>query len=108
MEPQYTTGEQAARVGNAARGCWRIVRGRSTGRIDAADERRRERVTDRTMRDARAALNALDRAKEDLAAAKNAERRAKPAERAAARQVTSNAKDALRRAEKAARRYNLT
>ena len=105
MEPQYTTGEQAARIGNAVRGCIRIVRGRSTGRIDAADERREARVVDRTVRDARAALGALDRAKDDLAAAKNAERRAKPADRAAARQATGDAKDALRRAENAARKY---
>jgi hypothetical protein len=104
-EIQYTTGEQAARVGNAVRGCWRIVRGRSTGRIDAADERREQQAADRTERDARAAYIALDRAKDDLAAAKNAERRARGDEKRAARQARIDAQDAVRRAERAARKY---
>lgn len=102
---QYTTGEQAARVANAARGCVRIIRGRSTRGIDAADERREARAADRTERDRRAALTAYDRALDDVAVAKNAERRARGDDKQAARQAHQNAKDALRSAQRAARKY---
>jgi hypothetical protein len=105
MEPQYTAGEHVRRAALGARGCVRIVRGRSTGRVETALDRLEAEAADRTERDRRAALTALDRAKDDVAAAKNAERRARGDDKQAAKQAHQNAKGALRRAEQAARRY---
>lgn len=104
-EIQYTTGEQAARVGNAVRGCWRIVRGRPTGRIDAADERREREAADRTERDRRAALTAYDRALDEVAIAKNAERRARGDEKQTAREERRKAERRRDDAKRAARKY---
>jgi hypothetical protein len=104
-EIQYTTGEQAARVGNAVRGGWRIIRGRSTRGIDAADERRERQAADRTERDRRAALTAYDRALDDVAAAKNAERRARGTAKRTAGEAHRQAKQRLADAKRAARKY---
>lgn len=86
-EIRYTAGEQARRIGLAARGCVRIVRGRSTGRVDNAFDRLEEEAADRTRRDAEALYALQDRARNELAAAKAQERTARGKDRTAARQA---------------------
>lgn len=104
---RYTTGEQAARVANAARGCWRIVRGRPTDRIDAADERRRAEAADRTRREEDALYRQLSRAKDDVADAKTAERTSRGDDKRSARQARQQAEKRLSDVQREARRYGI-
>lgn len=104
---RYTTGEQAARVANAARGCIRIVRGRSTGRIDAADERREQQAADRTRREQDAMYRQLSRAKDDVAEAKTTERTSRGDDKRAAVTARKQAEQRLVDVKRAARRYGL-
>lgn len=104
-EIQYTTGEQAARVAGAARGCWRIVRGKSTGRIDAADERRAEKAAERTERQRREYLRTLDATKNEVAAAKVRERTTRGEEKRAARDTLREAEQRLRVMKNAGRKF---
>jgi hypothetical protein len=105
MEPQYTAGEHARRAALGARGCVRILRGRSTGRVETALDRLEAKVADRTERDRRAALTAYDRALDDVATAKNAERRARGDDKQAAREERRKAERRRDDAKREARKY---
>lgn len=102
---QYTTGEQAARVADAARGCIRILRGKSTSRIDAADERREARAAERSERGRRQYLQSLDAAKEEVAKAQVAVRTTRGDEKRAARDTLREAEQRLRVMKSAGRKF---
>lgn len=106
-EIQYTTGEQAARVADAARGCWRIVRGKSTDSIDAADERRQAKAAERTERELRKYLQTLDAVKDEVAAARVKKRTTRGAESRAAGDALREAEQRLRVMKSAARKFGL-
>jgi hypothetical protein len=102
---RYTNGEQAARVADAARGCWRIVRGKSTARIDAADERRAAAAAERTDRERLQYLRTLAAVKDEVAAATVAVRTSRGTEKRAARDTLRDAQQRLRVMKSAGRKF---
>lgn len=111
-DPILTAGEVAKVAWLTARMAKRGIAAHNspTGDVHQNDlQRKFERVIDkaavRTERDARTAFNALETAENNLSAAKHAERIARGDEKRAARQARIQAQDAVRRAEREARRY---
>lgn len=106
---QYTFGERLQRARLLARGSRQILAGGHEDAVDPRVERRIDKIDakaeDRYARNAGVALDALDTAKNELASAEHALRMAKGSEKGDARRARNGAKDKVRRADAAARKY---
>lgn len=105
----YTTGDKIRLGWLALRGARQIAKGGHEDAVDPRINRAMDRISDRAAqrreREARAALRQLEAAEDDLADAEAALRAARGPDKAAARRARNDAKDRVRRADAAARKY---
>jgi hypothetical protein len=108
MPGMYTWGEVFGIAGHAVKGGRKVVRnGHETadgGHGDRSD-RIHDKALERRQRQAAIAFNALDAAQDTLDQAEYNLRTAKGPEKSAARRARNDAKDKVRRADAAARKY---
>lgn len=106
---QYTAGERLERARLIVKGGRQAVQRGHEDAVDAAVERRIARIDakaeERWQRGAAVAFGALDDAETALSQAEHALRMARGPEKAAARRARTDARDKLRRANTAARKY---
>lgn len=109
MPGMYTWGEVFGIAGHAVRGGRQVVKNgheaADGGHGDRSD-RIHDKALERRKRQVAVAFGALDAAENDLARAEHALRMARGPEKAAARRTRNDAKDRVRRADRAARRFN--
>lgn len=106
---EYTAAERLARARLIVKGGRQVLQRGHESAVDARVERAIDRIDEkaeqRWARGAQTALTAVDSAETDLARAEHALRMARGPEKTAARQARNTAKDKVRRAQTAARKY---